>query len=566
MDGHDGGVSGHGGMSGAHDGFGVSDLDIGHGHGHGMGHTDGGGHNHGGHVTSEAMMVAHSHCDHQGWAGSFNHLEIDVNGGFAHDGSPDAVYGGAKSPEAEALFRENVRKALKDPQRRFYGAHVVGHGDLDVPAAFTAIAKELFMTRVCTVIGSFVPIDEIKRQLTDWNGAIPLVPIDAEMMTPRDIERRLGCRVPAGYYDGATGFTRVWRQYWQVGARKGFWPMLRRTVLDRNQKTYVEVKTITWFFAEAGDYETRFEMRIISLPVWKFDRAIKDTGRWYSRGGPWHRHQKTCDELLAKLFNVLKHHGPSDLIKRRRAEIEARRKPPAPAPKPNPAPAPTPNPAPAPAPTPNPTPAPAPAPVPNPAPAPAPAPTTPSGPKPLPSGPGDLERRGDAETLPPVPAGEVGGADPAADPKPPKYDPTTLGIVAREPTPAPAPAADCDPAATGHSGADLDNAFYSYADFTHEAPAPAAQTPQSVPAADAALPATATVETGSDGKAPAGEVDQAGPAAALPVPGRVATVADTTSVASSQDTESGVKAGSGDPAQRVVVEVHLLSADACKAK
>jgi hypothetical protein len=563
MDGHDGGVSGHGGMSGAHDGFGVSDLDIGHGHGHGhgghgAGHNGGGGHHHGGHVTSEAMMVAHSHCDHQGWAGSFNHLEIDVNGGFGHDGSPDAVYGGAKSPEAEALFRENVRKALKDPQRRFYGAHVVGHGDLDVPAAFITIAKELFMTRVCTVVGSFVPIDEIKRQLTDWNGAIPLVPIDAEMMTPRDIERRLGCRVPAGYYDGATGFTRTWRQYWQVGALEGFWPFVRRAVFDRGQKTYVEVKAITWFFAEAGDYETRFEMRIISLPVWRFDRAVKDAGRWYHRGKPWHSHQKTCDEILAKLFNVLKHHGPSDLIKRRRAEIEARRKPPTrPVPAPAPVPTPSPNPVPAPAPVPTPSP--------NPVPAPAPVPDPTSGHKPLPTGPGDLERRGDAETLPPVPTGEVGGADPAADPKPPKYDPPVsqpLGIVDREPASA---AADCDPAATGHSGADLDNAFYSYADFTHET-APAAPANAPVSADQGSAPAAAPVEATS-GAAVTADADKSGvkpdaAAAVLPVPGAVATAA-----APVQSEAVAVSAcGDNDPAARVVVEVHLLSADVCKAK
>lgn len=551
MDGHDGGVSGHGGMSGAHDGFGVSDLDIGHGHGQGIGHTDGGGDYHGGHVTSEAMMVAHSHCDHEGWSGSFNHLEIDVNGGHGHDGSPDAVYGGGKSPEAEALFRENVRKALKDPQRRFYGAHVVGHGDLDVPAAFTTIAKELFMTRVCTVVGSFVPIDEIKRQLTDWNGAIPLVPIDAEMMTPRDIERRLGCRVPAGYYDGATGFTRTWRQYWQVGALEGFWPFVRRAVFDRGQKTYVEVKAITWFFAEAGDYETRFEMRIISLPVWRFDRAIKDAGRWYHRGKPWHRHQKTCDELLTKLFNVLKHNGPSDLIKRRRAEIEARRKPPVPAPAPvptpNPNPVPTPNPNPVPTPNPNPNPTP----NPNPVPTPAPAPNPDSGHKPLPTGPGDLERRGDAETPPPAPTGEVGGADPAADPKPPKYDPPTsqtLGIVAREP----AAAADCDPAATGHSGADLESAFYSYADFTQDA-APAAQADAPVEATSGAAVTAAADESG---------VKPDAAAAVLPVPGSVVTAAAPVQ----SDAAATHACGDNDPAARVVVEVHLLSADACKAK
>ncbi|MBK9620750.1 MAG: hypothetical protein IPO31_16380 [Candidatus Obscuribacter sp.] len=170
-------------------------------------------------------------------------------------------------------------------------------------------------------------------------------------------------------------------------------------------------------------------MRIISLPVWRFDRAVKDAGRWYHRGKPWHSHQKTCDEILAKLFNVLKHHGPSDLIKRRRAEIEARRKPPTrPVPAPAPVPTPSPNPVPAPAPVPTPSP--------NPVPAPAPVPDPTSGHKPLPNGPGDLERRGDAETLPPVPTGEVGGADPAADPRPPKYDPPV------SPTPQ-----DCGPRA-----------------------------------------------------------------------------------------------------------------------
>ena len=320
-----------GSHDGGHGGFGVSDLDVGHGHGHGFGHGQDGGHNHGGHVTHEALMVAHSHCDPHGWSGSFSHVSVEVNGGAVHDGVPVAVYGGkghAKNPDSEQEFREKVRAALTDPNRRFYGAHVVGHGSIDVPQLFTRLAEKLGMLRICTVIGNFVPLNEVKYNLTDWDGAVSLAPITpgmALLLTPRDVERRLGCRVPAGYYDGGTGTTRIWRQYWQIGKRDSILPWRRKRGYDREQSTYIEVRAITWFYGEAMDYETRLEMRIISLPIWKTRPGLR-VGDWWYRSTPWRNHQKACDKILADMFVELQKTQPSDLAKIRRCRITEQHK------------------------------------------------------------------------------------------------------------------------------------------------------------------------------------------------------------------------------------------------
>lgn len=446
-----------GGHDGGHGGFGVSDLDVGHGHGHGFGHGQDGGHNHGGHVTHEALMVAHSHCDPHGWSGSFSHVSVEVNGGAVHDGVPVAVYGGkgpAQDPETEREFREKVRAALSDPNRRFYGAHVVGHGSIDVPALFSKVATKLGMLRICTVIGNFVPLNDNKYNLTDWDGGISLAPITPEMaltLTPRDVERRLGCRVPAGYYDGATGTTRVWRQYWQLGKRDSLLPWRRQRGYDRNQSTYIEVRVITWFYGEALDYETRLEMRIISLPIWKTRPGLR-TGDWWYRETPWRNHQKACDKILTDLFTELKKTSPSELAKIRRCRITDEHKhdrdggaekdklPPA-----------------------------------N---------------KPLPKG----EAAGGTEGgRPPVEAGEVQSADPAANPKKPADpDPLLEGIA--------------EGYMGGHSGLDIDELLTSDAkdvarsalrgggDTATAADAPAANTTAPAPAATAPAAQKETVE------------------------------------------------------------------------
>ncbi len=309
------------------DGTGVSDLDVGHGSGSPDGCKNCPESERVARVTQETLMKGHSHCDPNGWNGSFRHVSVDVNSGSINDGVPVATYGGAGngSAEAERKFREKVRQALTDPNRRYYGAHVVGHGPLEVPELFSRIASSEGLVRICNQIGNFSPVNEYKYHITDWTGAISLAPTEASLLSAKEQERRKGCRVPAGYYDGATGFTRIWRQYWQVGKRKSMMPWDGSVRLDREQRTYLEVSIITWYYGEALDFETRLDIRIVSLPVYRWFIGTK-IGAWYWREIPWRKHQQACDKVLARLFDALQKSTPSELARQRRCEILDRAK------------------------------------------------------------------------------------------------------------------------------------------------------------------------------------------------------------------------------------------------
>ncbi|MBS1991778.1 MAG: hypothetical protein JSS83_14755 [Cyanobacteria bacterium SZAS LIN-3] len=309
--GHDG-HGGHGGIDVGHSGgLSIGDLDVGHGH-HDKGHHhDGfhhGGHDHDGKVTVESLMVAHSHSGAPGFGG-FGHVHASVD---AHSGMPDHGHLGGWSTgdgvdqkellNRERAFLDKVEAAAKDPLRRNYGVHVVSHGYIDLPRIFTELGTKLGAIRVDGTTGNFNGADISLNELTDWSRYTP--PFS-----------RL--RPPAGYYSKASGITHIWRQYWQVAPKTYWWNRPKgRLCFDRSQSTYLEVSIITWFFAAVGDYETRIDLKIVSLPV--LDQYDKT---WAIRGEPLKKHQKLCEGLVAGLFDALKFAKPTEWARDRRAKL-----------------------------------------------------------------------------------------------------------------------------------------------------------------------------------------------------------------------------------------------------
>ena len=309
------GHGGHGGLGsdiGHSPGLANADLDVGHGH-HG-GHTFGnhhGGFSHDGKVTTEALMVAFSHSGAPSFS-AFGHANSSVD---AHSGMPDHGHVGSWSTgdgvdsrtktmlRNQEAFYKAVDAAKKDTMRRFYGVHVVSHGYLDVPRAFKEMALSLGAIRVCGTTGNFNPTDVSLNDLTDWSKFTP------------PYSRK---RPPAGWYPKASGVTHVFRQYWQVGPKKQWWRTPKgRPVYDRLMATYLEVNIVTWYFAAIGDYETRIDMKIVSLP-------ILDTGydkRWGFLATPLKRHQDLSQALETGLFDALKFAKPTEWARARRAKL-----------------------------------------------------------------------------------------------------------------------------------------------------------------------------------------------------------------------------------------------------
>ncbi|CAN5484915.1 hypothetical protein BH11CYA1_BH11CYA1_20540 [soil metagenome] len=299
MDGHDGG---HGG----------GDLGVGHGHGVdlGFGSHDGGiSHgfdhdgNHAGHVTAEAMMVAHSHChSHDGMVGHFGN---DVNmgdlshghiGGWSHGEGIDP----AKAQRIKRMLSA-VEKAKTDPERRYYGAHIVGHGFIEVPAVFRNAALAAGMLRICNTVANFNPVDLTDTQISDWSRFSP--PYSRT-------------NTPAGFYPGAAGLTRVFKQYWQVTEPGRWWVWGEKAKFDRTKSTYIEVSIVTWFFADIGDYETRIDINVVSLPM--LDRTDKV---WARKRTPLVAHQLAAEKVCHRLFEALKATPPGAYVLSKRSKI-----------------------------------------------------------------------------------------------------------------------------------------------------------------------------------------------------------------------------------------------------
>lgn len=303
MDGHDGG---HGGDLGVGHGHGV-DLGFGshdHGISHGFDH-DG---NHAGHVTAEAMMVAHSHChSHDGMVGHFGNdismadLSHGHIGGWSHGEGIDP----AKAQRIKRMLAA-VEKAKADPQRRYYGAHIVGHGYIDVAEIFRRAALQSGMMRICNTVANFNPVDLTDTVISDWSRFTP--PYSRSS-------------TPAGYYPNAAGLTRVFKQYWQVADPSPWWnPWAGKAKFDRTKSTYVEISIVTWFFADIGDYETRIDITVVSLPV--LDQTDKVWGR---RRTPLEQHQEAAEKVCHRLFEALKAAPPSAYVLAKRSKIVAQK-------------------------------------------------------------------------------------------------------------------------------------------------------------------------------------------------------------------------------------------------
>ncbi len=290
----------------------MSGLDGGGGHGggdHGLSHEGGHGHGghhgndsaHGGHATHEALMLAFSH-------GQSSHLSVvgsHVSGAHAH--SMQMVHLG--------LGRQDTKvgeqgKDESDPgEIRTFVVHVSNHGQAAINGVIQSVARQCDMLRIDQMRPNYDSADIMKYEIADWTAFS---------------EPYQHVNMPEGFYPGATGHTRILRQYWQVGKRPSLWAPKTAPVFDKLAMTFIEVTSITWRYFETGDYETKFILTVGSLPVW--DETV---GAWGYKREPFERHQRAAKKLCEKIFEYLANLEPSPAAKLFRAEM-LRKYPPAP--------------------------------------------------------------------------------------------------------------------------------------------------------------------------------------------------------------------------------------------
>jgi hypothetical protein len=217
---------------GSHDGHGIGGFD---GHGNdaitgnmsgvdfGFGHD----HGHGGATTADALCVAHSFCaDHDSNTAVDNGVSLDGNfGGHGSMSAMGASFAGAINPSNNA-----------------FGIAVIGHDYLD----HRSIVRHLLAKN--GLLELFTPQGDRKR--VDKSYEL-IKPVRAATQTKAAV-------LPSGYYEGATGLTREWRSFWQIGKHTLVDRLCGRPPMrDPKARWNIDVSITQWFYAESGDYETR---------------------------------------------------------------------------------------------------------------------------------------------------------------------------------------------------------------------------------------------------------------------------------------------------------------------
>ncbi len=210
-----------------------------------------------------------------------------------------------------------VKELAADPRRVFFAIHCVHHAKINLAKEFESLAVQFDCLRIDRCTPNFFGEDETLDELADWNIWHP------------PFTRK---RVPAAWYPDATGKTHVWKQYWQVIRKPTPW-WLAKDANDLPEKKpgvkadfYVnlvlEVQGVTWHFAETDDYETRFQIKVVPLPLYNKEQQF-----WTIREKWFKIYQKKARELAeAVLVGRLKNRPPTADSVRKRQELFERLK------------------------------------------------------------------------------------------------------------------------------------------------------------------------------------------------------------------------------------------------
>lgn len=195
--------------------------------------------------------------------------------GHAHEGSHDGGLGTDAGRNNTGVF--STHKSTE--------VHIVSHGALNLKTEFVKIAQAMGMVPIDQYRQNLVAEDRVEKKILDWKAFTP--PDDEPLM-------------PSGHYPGATGWTRLWREWWQIGARSAWWKFWETPQPRFSQRTYLEIACTTWCYKETGDLETHLVITVNSLPVW--DNV---GGVWIYDGEQFDRHKLYADRLAARICQIL---------------------------------------------------------------------------------------------------------------------------------------------------------------------------------------------------------------------------------------------------------------------
>lgn len=180
-----------------------------------------------------------------------------------------------------------------DEQAGTYAVHIVGHGKPDFLGWLENFTGSTDLVRVPWIRTGG---RDLKRQYKE------LMPLST--WSSKAGKDSMG----AGHYGGATGTTDVLRQYYCVGVKSfALTPWGGQPQWDRNAKAFIEVTAVTWRYREAGDYESRILIRVITLPEYRVHEACYRQAKC----SPVAALNRKAKELRGKFFSALRSCSPT---------------------------------------------------------------------------------------------------------------------------------------------------------------------------------------------------------------------------------------------------------------
>jgi hypothetical protein len=173
--------------------------------------------------------------------------------------------------------------------------------------------KELARGEGLIPIDTFCPIlcseDAVKRIIVDNS---PWEPPDDEKVMPN------------GWYPNANGWTRQWREFWQIGKRRNLLKFYEPLTYNPRERTYLDVSCVTWYFRETGDMQSRFIIDLKVHPMW-----VCELERWVYDGPSFDRTMDRAKVIANGILRFLQEHPASpesnqarERIRRTKEEVE----------------------------------------------------------------------------------------------------------------------------------------------------------------------------------------------------------------------------------------------------
>ena len=225
--------------------------------------------------------MSHDMCgtgpEHAGEIDHGHERSLDPSHGGSHDGH---------SPTSPAPGRTGIITS-KDRVE----VHVESHGPCDVKGMFVEIASGLDLLAIDLYRPNLMAEDRHE------SGILPGDPWDEAQAKPSTN--------PSGWYPGCTGRTRLWKEFWHLGKRDGWWIFKGPLKTNFRSMTSLEISCVTRSYVETGDCQTDLVIQVESLPFWsKYIRDWRFDDHWARL------HRQVAEKVATRVLAYLQAHPP----------------------------------------------------------------------------------------------------------------------------------------------------------------------------------------------------------------------------------------------------------------